>query len=334
MIWHNIELFNITETESRLDGALRLYRFSDSARKAFSQSREISALSVGNLTTGCELRFGGDSAHVLLSAQNNKATVEIYRGDFFYRVETLEVGVVKSIELRKDSIMDSIFPSDYQGRFSPNVWRIIFGHDCSIVVHDVQPLSEIRPPLATELPKKKILAYGSSITHSACSVLYTNSYVYNVGRLTGTDVLCKGMGGNCLIQKEVADYISQEDWDIAMLELGINMVDNYPVEVFKERANYLIKHILEQGKPVVLISNFMCMKNLSNNQFHQANNDYVACLEELYKALKCDNLYYIRGQEILNEWDYLSADLIHPNPFGHVEMGRKIAAKLKEFGIL
>jgi lysophospholipase L1-like esterase len=53
-------------------------------------------------------------------------------------------------------------------------------------------------------------------------------------------------------------------------------------------------------------------------------------LEKLYKELKADNLYYIKGEDIVTEWDYLTSDLLHPSPYGHGEMGRKIAKIIRE----
>lgn len=40
--------------------------------------------------------------------------------------------------------------------------------------------------------------------------------------------------------------------------------------------------------------------------------DYICCLENLCEKLKCENLYYIRGREIVTDLGMLSADLLHP----------------------
>ena len=330
MIWKNVELFNVAETENRKDGALYMYRFPSAAREAFTHSLVSYAAEVGKLTTGCELRFVGQNADVFLSAETYEGTVEIYRGDFFCRVERLQDGVVKKIELRENAI--DTYPQK-DGRFSPNVWRVVFDHDLRVVLHDVQ--GDVRPPEPYEVPERKLIAYGSSITHSAGAQLFTNSYIYNVGKRLGVDVLCKGMGGSCHIESEGADYLYAENWDFASLELGINMVEVYPVSVFEERARKLITTLLKTGKPIVLISNFTSYHNIPTSAFHKENADYVACLERLYNELKCDHLYYIRGQEIVTEWDYLMTDLLHPSPYGHGEMGKKIAEKIRsEFNFL
>ena len=329
MIWNNIELFNVSSVETRLDGALNIYRFPAAARAAFVSSKSPYAMSVGTLTTGCEIRFVGKAADIFVSPEQYDGFVEIYRGDFFCRMERLQTGVVKILELRDADSLSAYKPS-YQGRFSPDVWRVVFCHDFCGVIHGIRPYGEIRPPHANEVPAKKILAYGSSITHSACSILYTNSYAYNMGKQLGADVLCKGMGGSCHIEKEVADYLCQEEWDVATLELGVNMVECYPVAEFEKRAKYLVEKMIKTGKPVVLISNFTCYHNIPESQYHQANADYVRCLEEIYNSLHCENLYYIRGEEMIKSWDYLTCDLIHPSPYGHGEMARNIAQKLRE----
>ena len=328
MIWKNIQLHNVATTELREDGALYLRRFPLSCHEEFAVSPYEIVPLAGRLTTGCELRFVGDSADIYLSAEEFDGTVEIYRGDFFCRVERLQAGVITKIELRQNSIDEKNPPKS--GRFSSNVWRVIFDHDLQVVLHDVQSETGVRPPLAEEVPQKKMLAYGSSITHSAGAQLFTNSYIYTVAKTLGVDVLCKGMGGSCHIHEKVVEYLPNEEWDLAVLELGINMIDIFPVEVFEERARGLITKMLAYGKPVVLISNFTSYRSMPTDTLYQVNKDYIATLEKLYKELKTDKLHYIKGENIVTEWDYLTSDLIHPSPYGHGQMGRKIAKIIRE----
>lgn len=328
MIWNNVELFNVAEIEPREDGGIFMRKFPVSVINAFDGTKNVHAPTVSKLTTGCEIRFVGKGADITLSSDFD-GTVEIYRGDYLYRVEWLPANTLKTLTLREDTSLDK-YTFNASGRFSPNVWRVIFDHDFCGVLHELKGIDSLRPPLDTEVPKTKIIAYGSSITHSACAVLYTNSYIYTVGKTLGADVLCKGMGGSCHIEKEVADYLFTENWDFAILELGINMVTEYPVDVFEQRAEYLIKKLLPLGKPILLISNYKSYHCLPNDEYYTTNAEYVRCLESLYQRLKADNLYYIRGEDILTDWEYLAADLLHPSPYGHGEMGRKIAKKIRE----
>lgn len=333
MIWKNAELFNVSEMEEQADGSIRVYRFPQRVRAVFEEGAELFKV-VGELTTGCELRFVGEAADVTLSS-NEEGTVEIYRGDFLHGIVRLRKNEPQKIELRTNLSVDKYDISGYKETFSTAVWRVISDHDMSVTFHALDAIKPIRPPKAEELPRKKLLAYGSSITHSAIALHYTNSYIATVGRLLGVDVLNKGMGGSCFCQKEVGDYIALEDWDIATLELGINMVESVPVEEYEKRAEYIVKRALEKGKPVVMISNFTSFRDFPNDKFKEKNDAYVRCYERIYERLQCENLYYIRGRDIITDIGYLAADLIHPSPYGHGEMGRKIAKKMRdEFHII
>jgi lysophospholipase L1-like esterase len=84
------------------------------------------------------------------------------------------------------------------------------------------------------------------------------------------------------------------------------------------------------NKPVILISNFTSYRSLKTDSLCQVNASYIATLEKLYEELKTENLYYIKGEDIVTEWDYLTSDLLHPSPYGHGEMGRKIAKIIHE----
>lgn len=331
MIYKNTYLHNVSEISSLEDGGIRIFRFPEKARNSFDDGEHPYAVEVGQMTTGCEIRFVGEGADITISALDADGTVEIFRGDFLFRTERLPKNVKITLSLRYDPKFDSYSLPTLNERFDVSVWRVVFDHDHRVGIHSIEPFGEIRPPKVSEMPKKKILAYGSSITHSAGAGFYTNSYIYNVGRILGTDILCKGMGGSCFIQNEVADYIASEDWDAAIFELGVNMVDGFPVEVFTERASYLIENALKLDKPIILISNFTSYFDLPENSYKDINEAYVKALENIYERFKgesYDNLYYIRGRDIVTDFNYLLTDLIHPSPYGHAEMGRKIASKI------
>ncbi len=339
MIWNDIELFNVAEIEQREDGAWRLYRFPRRVREVFAKPCFEGDPSdrIGQMTTGCELRFVCDAVDVELSASAN-GIVEIFRGDYSYRIVPVKAGERVSISLRKDTAIESNDISGARipiGRFSPDVWRVTLGNGCYIVLHEFKAHAPIRPPKSDEVPKKTVLSYGSSITQGFNADLHSTAYVMTMGRVLDADVLCKGMGGSCFCQREVADYIASENWDVALLELGINMVGHFAVEEFERRATALVKDMLACGKPVVLISNYSCLFDLPTHVLRDKNEQYVKTTERIYETLKCDNLYYIRGRDIVDTLTLLAADLIHPSTYGHTEMGRRIARKLRdEFHIL
>lgn len=328
MIWNNVELFNVEDIDERNDGAIRLLRFPKNVTNVFGVGKLIYPMTVGRMTTGCEIRFVTEAADIILSAEDADGVVEIYRGDFLCRTMTLKAGTVTRIPFRHQQYFSDADISGVKGRFSSDVWRVVFAWDYSVVIHDINPIREIRPPRPDEVPEKKILAYGSSITQGTCSGPHSNSYLSRIGRILGADTLCKGMGGSCFCEKEVADYIPTVDWDVAILELAVNMVPRFDVEVFRERAAYVVEKALTKNKPVVLISHFRHFNDLPGAANGEKNESYIKCCEEMYNTLKCENLYYISGREIVSDFTYLTSDLIHPSPFGHGEIGRKIADKL------
>lgn len=329
MIWNNVELFNVSEIKEESDGSLRVYRFTEKARRAFDDGIRDYAVGVGEMTTGCEIRFVGEGADVTLSTLQDSGMVEIYRGDYFVRCERVYGDKDVTIRLRSDLGTDRHNISGIKSKFSSSVWRIIFDHDCTVRIKSIEPTSEIRPPKASEVPGKRIIAYGSSITHSACSVLYTNSYIYTIARKLSCDILCKGMGGSCFVQKDVADYIAAYPADAALLELGINMIDtDLTADDLAERADYIVKKTLASGKKVILISLFTSHQDLIGSAYGEKNLSLVKALDKVYEENKCENLYYINGKDIVDDFTLLTSDLIHPSPYGHITMGTRIAEKL------
>lgn len=327
MIWNNIELFNVEYIEKGESGT-RIYRFPKETLPAFDLDWLSYSKGVSEMTTGCELRLVGEGADIELRSINCSGTVEVFRGDYLDKVITLPKGEIVNIELRRDCKLDRFDMSAYPHAFSPDVWRIISDYEPIIELISVTPIGKIRPPMPSELPDKKILCYGSSITHGVGSVNFTNSYAYTIGRQLGADILCKGMAGSCLIQSELADYIGKADWDAAIFELGVNMVgEGFDVSVFRKRAEYLINCAIKRDKTIFLISIFSCHQDFEESPSHKVNRSYIACLEELYEEYKkrSDKVYYIRGRDIVTDYRYLLSDLIHPSPYGHGEMGRKIA---------
>lgn len=325
MIWNNVELFNVEAVETKPNGSIRMLRFPKHVMDVFGRENNKYAIEVGRMTTGCEIRFVCEDADVFVTAEDAEGTVEIFRGDFLVKTQRLQPGVSTRLALRSNLNIDNYDISGVHARFSSKVWRIVFDHDFSGLVDDINPFDEIRPPKPSEVSGKKIIAYGSSITHGACSGFFTNAYVAHTARLLGMDVLCKGMGGSCYCESAVTEYLAQADWDLAMLELAVNMVDFFPVEVFRERAKKVVASALSRKKPVVVISHFAHFNDLPGAEKMAKNDAYVAALQEICEELKCDNLYYINGREIVDDFTYLSADLIHPSLYGHAVMGRKIA---------
>jgi len=335
MIWNNVELHNVEAIETKPNGSIRLLRFPKAVMDVFGKENNKYAIEVGRMTTGCEVRFVCEDADVFVTAEDAEGTVEIFRGDFLVKTQRLQPGISTRLALRSNLSVDKFDLSGVSTKFATHVWRVVFDHDFCGVLDDVRPFGAIRPPMASEVPAKKILGYGSSITHGACAGFFTNSYIAHTAKHLGADVLCKGMGGSCFCESAVAEYLPQAEWDLAVLELAVNMLGNFPVEVFKERAKKVVACALQKGKPVVVISHFTHFKDLPGAENTEINDAYIAALQQVCQELKCENLHYINGREIVDDVTYLTADLIHPSIFGHAMIGRKLADRIRnELGLL
>ena len=322
MIWNNIELFNVEEIEET-NGIIRLYRFP----KELMNKIGIKYFNryVARTTTGCEIRFVGE-AMITLGAVDEDGYVEIFRGDFQVSQKLLKKGERTTIHLQHGQNIDT-YPTDYNAQYSKDVWRIVFCNDFCGAIYAVDKYSDVRPPRADELPAKKILAYGSSITHSASSFMYSLSYISYTAKLLNVQVLNKGMGGSCFCEKELGDYIKNAECDGVFLELGVNMFGQFTAEEFYERAAYIVKSALDSGRKTVLVSPYLHFNDFSENSDNRKKSaDYTLMCKKIASENK--DLIFIDGKKILSDISMLTADLIHPSMLGHVAMGKNLSEEL------
>jgi lysophospholipase L1-like esterase len=219
------------------------------------------------------------------------------------------------------------------GAFSPNVWRIMTGR-YTAVFHGIDAFGrKLRPPYPEEVPSIRWLAYGSSITHGGAATKYDLCYVQQAARRLGVDALNLGLSGSCLCEKEAADFIAdREDWDLATLELGVNMRTLFTPEQFRERAEYLIGKAIrmQPGKPVAVITIFpnAATFTVSESQSSRNEAEFNRILRDIVAEFRQPSLHLIEGSEVMNDFSSLAFDLLHPSDFGHMMMGQHLAAKL------
>ena len=187
--------------------------------------------------------------------------------------------------------------------------------------------NDVFPPTREELPPVRWLAYGSSITHAN-----PEGYVHVAAEWLGWDVMNKGMAGACLCEPEMAAYLADEDWDIATLELGINMRATFPPKAFEARAGHLIRTLHERnpGKPIGVINLYDNYATGTDTEAGRREAAYREILDRLVAEIGDPAVIRISARDVMDDFRCLSADFVHPTRTGHARMGANLADVLEK----
>jgi len=334
MNWNDVEIFNCASLEEIPGlGNNGFVRFPKDVRNKLSdRARFISMDSIG-----CEVRFVTDAPNIDVYITCNKpefggsGEFKVFRGNFKCSDHSIVPGSINNIRLSKPNSFNAAKKEAINdGGFSSNVIRLGFNRGCSFIINDINTHGyDMRPPKSEEKPALNWLAYGSSITNSSL-----DGYPHFAARKLKVQVQNKGLGGACLFEKEVVDYMVDEcEWDFATCELGINVRGLYTPEIFEERASYLINRFSKTGNPVLIIGVFPnCQTHTHVKEASLATElelAYEEILERLVKEKNMPNLHFVNGAKILDDFTGLSGDLLHPCTYGHAIMGANLAEILK-----
>jgi len=339
MIYKNIEIYNIAELIYNDDGSVSWKRVPSDVHK---EMEAPNADLVAHNSTGVELRFviKGDSAIIRMSTRNNNpksfSTFHVYRGGIQGGWEDHEVhrhvtGEVQDFEIKKSGNLPHLREMTKKSGldWDPEVVRIIFDRG-SYKIYDI--IGDVEPPKKEMCPKKTLLSYGSSITHGSNSIDMSHAWVSLVAHNLNMDARNLGMAGSCALEPAMAEYIASEgekgSWDIATLELGINVL-SWEEEKIYQRVENILKTVAGRnaGKPIFVISPFYyCGDDFSGND--NAKN-WRKIIEEIVKKRNYPNVTYINGMDVISDMSYMSADEVHPNIYGVQRIADVLTEKIK-----
>ena len=336
MIYKNFEIHNVSEIIDNGDGSISWKRVPSSVH---SEMEKANADRMVHNSTGVELRFviNGDSATVRMSTYednpNSFSTFHVYRGGIQGGWEDHEIhrhvtGKIQDFVIKKSPNMERLKEMSVQCGYDwdPSVVRIIFDRG-RYRIYDV--LGDVSAPTSDQRPKKTLLAYGSSITHGSNAIDQSHAWVSVLAHNLNMDSRNLGMAGSCALEPAMADYIASEGeqnhWDVATLELGINVLD-WEEEKIESRTENIIKEVAGRNptKPVFVISPFYhCAEHFNPNDKAHV---WRKTVESVTRRLAYPNVTYINGLDVLDGMQYISADMVHPNIYG----AERIAAVLTE----
>jgi hypothetical protein len=328
MKYQNIELHNVWDTYDAEDAfgisRLPLGIVDDINKNARNMSKLASACEIRGV-----LKEGGEAKIVLKVLDDNVVppVVLVYRGDFceqtiYLQQENTEI-IIKDIP--KQKTMEDI--ANKEGfAFHPKLVRVRLPHIHN--VHIVSIEGDLSYPDKELLPKKTLLSYGSSITHGASSISADGTYASQCARKLGYDLINLGVGGAAQMDMPIADHIAtRDDWDIATLEMGIN-VRNWEPKKFREAVDLFVTKIVETCPDKYIF----CIDLFTNDADFEKREDIAIGFREIVREIankfNSSKVMHIDGREILKDPYGLRTDLVHPNCHGMQEMGFNLADKI------
>ena len=332
MIYENVELYNIDELIEPKDRVGKiLTRIPNNLRVTLNESARSAAL----CAAGCEIRFRflGNSVKVVLKSEEKEpgAIAEVFQGNFHISQHSISsvateicLSVPENIEVLHRLSRKKNLP------FDAKLVRIILPFWPSVRLIEIS--GNVTLPDNNLVPEKKYLAYGSSITHGAWAIRPTGTYAMRTAQLLGTDLINLGFGGGAHCEKQMADYIAErKDWDLASLELGINMIKIFEAKEFKSRVEYFIKRIAQShpDKWIFCVDLFTFLADLGVHPKKQ--NEFREIVRNTVSGLNMPKLIHIDGREILRRTTGLTSDLVHPSPEGMEEIALNLSKYMSKY---
>ncbi len=327
MLYQNMDIHGAVELHE-VDGGVMPYRLPKAVYEIHPHLKEHTLC-----TVGMELRFVPEGeVKVTLSARGgNYATVfygSLQSGEAVQHITIPSTPTTFTFHPPKMAKHTAHVTALYHLPYAHNVVRILLGN-APIVVHSIE--GPCRPPHADEVPAKTGIFYGSSITQGAC--LPSNALLWSrrVAEALGCDHFNHGVAGNCKLEKEFSDWFAaRDDWDFAVLELGINMVDRYDPEDFRGRVRYML-NAMHQAHPdayIFCIDVFCYRGDLFNENMAPP---FRRALEEEVARIGSDRVIHIPGLDILPTGAGLISDIVHPGVEGVIEIAHNLTATLKPY---
>lgn len=319
-------LHNVAETDPAdwVDGGSALRRVPEAVRTNLN----VGARERYREPAGCELRFvptGDDPVEVTLSAPD-PTVVHPFWGPF-QPDEPVEIGPdPTTLSLTVPDAVAALRDDVSTGPFDARVCRVRFDAWGPVAVHDVS--GPCRPPTDDELPDRRLLAYGTSITEGASASAAHLTYVARLARSLGVDALNLGTAGTAYCEPAIADYVAgRDDWDVATLAVSVNMANRgFTVEQFAERVESLFDEVAgaDPDCPVVAVTLFPYHADVVAGDDTDRARAFRDAVWAAVDRSPHDNLHAVSGPDVMDPTG-LTTDLLHPGDAGMAAIADGVA---------
>lgn len=328
MVYKNMCLHNVAELIETDDGIL-LTRVPDGLRVTLNESAKTRAV----MPAGCEMRFNLKSKEAKISLKANEGETgiaEVYQGNFLLShhfvtggISEIKTGLPGNIEKLREISREMKLP------FDAGLTRVVLPHIVTLKITGIE--GDFALPEKKQVPGKRYLAYGSSITHGQTSVRPAGSYAMRTAEHLGVDLVNLGLGGGAHCEKQMADYIAgRQDWDFASLELGINM-RAFEVEEFKKRVEYFVPAIVKARPDKYVFCIDLFTFDMDFDRASEKQKTFRKIVKDVVGGCKSGRAVHIDGRDILRGVNGLAVDLVHPSPAGMEEMALNLAGIIKKY---
>ncbi len=345
MIYQNVDLHNVEEMVSDPEsGGQLLQRVPENLRQHLNNGAQKRLQRCAN----SEIRFVPNNFRepVDVELQNigdDPAQVAIYHGHYAHARHSLQPGERRVFHAEiHGKLLDVLLKEEGdlpRASFDPKVVRIRL--QGKLALHRITGDCRLPEP-SVETPARRILTYGTSITQGqGASSLHLN-WASVCARRLDKDLINLGCGGSCFCEPQWADYIAErEDWNSAILELSVNMFNlGVSPEEFREKAGHIIERISRRKRRNIYCVSLLPFFHDLGSQYGRETagdgdpNAYRQALEDIVHHLRRFNVHFIPGPQLLHEFTGLSADLIHPSDEAMIEIGLRLAEKIRKIRAL
>lgn len=315
-------------------------RIPEAVRRQLNPKAQSNMLFVSN----SELRFvmEEDAVTIVLrrlpvSGQiKSRGILEVFSGDYQgsceISPEVIDVNETEITIRRQDWSHICRFPRN-PGGFAPQVMRVLLPYDWGCCIREIR--GAIRPPKTEEMPEKRLLFYGSSITHGGNASVPSRTYAFQTAWELGYDFINLGSAGSAFMDCAMAEYIAGlTDWDAAVFELGVNVIEEWTDGQLYERAYQWIDTVKHAHPEKTVIVTDMYYNHYDfegderSDAFRKKIEECVSVLEKKY-----DRLYYKKGTEIMGTFRGLSSDGLHPSDAGHTMIAQNLTNFMRIHGL-
>ena len=332
MLYRNIEVFGASEAVPFEDGTVFL-RLPQKVEESLSDHGK----KMNRGATGVEFRFVIRSGEARIRCRNASGAefsrLHVYYGDFcgdWTETELTVKGEYTDIVIRPAQNLPRLreIAGEYRHRFSPDVVRVIPG--AALCIQSIE--GDLVPPLPGQVPAKKLIAYGSSITHGSMSLAHPQDFVFCLGENLGADAWNLGLAGAARLEREVADYLAEETaYDILLLEMGINIL-SIDGEDFRERVRYFVRRTAESHPAAAVFAAdvFCCGHDWSGNEKPAL---FRRIVRDTVRELALPNVRYINGLTVLPDISGMTTGLTHPGPRAIRQMTENLTRIIASCGV-